>query len=164
MCTPLLPWVQSNKRKFRIHLTKMMDTYVCGPRASCFIIIYNWAIHALQWTFFYRLLGKTQHQKDRVLSHNALYQVGKLIESEDSAVRKEVYEVIEDYAVHRYIYPTLVLHTPLHRYTILTLDTSLHRCKPNIIHITSQVHKPHITHITAHVYKPHITLITAQYM
>ena len=49
-----------------------------------------------------RLLGKTHHQKDRVLSQNALYQVSKLIESADSAVRKEVFDVIEDYAVNRW--------------------------------------------------------------
>lgn len=83
------------------------------------------AVHAVQRTLFYRLLGKTQHQKDRVLSHNALYHVCKLIESEDTAVRKEVYEVIEDYAIHRY---TNTTNTSLHGYIILTLHTSLHRC------------------------------------
>lgn len=72
------------------------------------------------------------------MSHNALYHVGKLIESEDSAVRKEVYEVIEDYVVHRYINPTqpilislhrcvnLILHTLLHVYVNLTSHSSLH--------------------------------------
>ncbi|XP_062589847.1 uncharacterized protein LOC134251443 [Saccostrea cucullata] len=48
-----------------------------------------------------RLLGKTQHQKDRILSHNAVYQVCKLIECADASVRKEVCEVIEDYALNR---------------------------------------------------------------
>ncbi|XP_061189740.1 uncharacterized protein LOC133197639 [Saccostrea echinata] len=48
-----------------------------------------------------RLLGNTQHQKDRILSHNAIYQVCKLIECDDASVRKEVCEVIEDYALNR---------------------------------------------------------------
>lgn len=86
------------------------------------------------------------------MSHNALYHVGKLIESEDSAVRKEVYEVIEDYVVHRYIYPTLPLLTLVHRYIYPTqpILISLHRCINLILHTLLHVYVNLTSHSSLH--------------